>query len=158
MITLHELTAPTDLRRYPASAAPSTCLNLIGHGYAPIKSESVIYMLRPRTSTDAMRCALFVLVLIGSLGSAAAHAQEIVSFNSGDKVLEGLVYKPSGPGPFPAVVYHHGSAGGMLSKDAFDALDLVFVSHGWVFFGPFRRGQGLSAAADPYIRDQIATA
>jgi len=46
----------------------------------------------------------------------------------------------------------------MLSKEAFDALGPVFASHGWVFFGPYRRGQGLSAAAGPYIGDQIAAA
>jgi len=46
----------------------------------------------------------------------------------------------------------------MLSKQAFDALGPVFASHGWVFFGPYRRGQGLSASAGPYIGDQIAAA
>ena len=46
----------------------------------------------------------------------------------------------------------------MLSKDAFDALGPVFASRGWVFFGPYRRGQGLSASAGPYIGDQIAAA
>jgi carboxymethylenebutenolidase len=46
----------------------------------------------------------------------------------------------------------------MLSKEAFDALGPVFVSRGWVFFGPYRRGQGLSAAAGPYIRAQIDAA
>jgi len=46
----------------------------------------------------------------------------------------------------------------MLSKDAFDALGPVFAGRGWVFFGPFRRGQGLSASAGPYIGDQIAEA
>jgi hypothetical protein len=46
----------------------------------------------------------------------------------------------------------------MLSKQEFDALGPVFASHGWVFFGPYRRGQGLSAAAGPYIGDQIAAA
>lgn len=106
-----------------------------------------------------MRCMVFVsLMLVALVASAAAPAQEVVSFQSGDIVLRGLVYKPTGPGPFPAVLYNHGSAGGMLSKDAFDALGPVFVSHGWVFFGPFRRGQGLSASAGPYIRDQIASA
>ena len=34
----------------------------------------------------------------------------------------------------------------------------MFASHGWVFFGPYRRGQGLSASAGPYIGDQIAAA
>jgi dienelactone hydrolase len=46
----------------------------------------------------------------------------------------------------------------MLSASAFAALGPVFASHGWVFFGPYRRGQGLSAAAGPYIGDQIAAA
>lgn len=43
----------------------------------------------------------------------------------------------------------------MLSKQAFDVLGPVFASHGWVFFGPYRRGQGLSASAGPYIGDEI---
>jgi carboxymethylenebutenolidase len=51
-----------------------------------------------------------------------------------------------------------GRAPGMLSKEAFDALGPIFVSHGWVFFDPFRRGRGLSASAGPYIGDQIAAA
>src|SRR6202140_5818500 len=46
----------------------------------------------------------------------------------------------------------------MLRQQAFDALGPVFARHGWVFFGPYRRGQGLSASAGPYIGDQIDTA
>jgi dienelactone hydrolase len=46
----------------------------------------------------------------------------------------------------------------MLSASAFAALGPAFASHGWVFFGPYRRGQGLSATAGPYIGDQIAAA
>jgi carboxymethylenebutenolidase len=81
-----------------------------------------------------------------------------VAFPSGDITLHGVVYRPEGKGPFPAVVYNHGSAAGMLSKTAFEALGPLFASHGWVFFGPYRRGQGLSASAGPYIVDQIAAA
>jgi len=86
------------------------------------------------------------------------NAEDNVTFRSGDITLHGVVYRPEGAGPFPAVVYNHGSAGGMLSKLAFDALGPVFASHGWVFFGPYRRGQGLSASAGPYIGDQISEA
>jgi carboxymethylenebutenolidase len=68
------------------------------------------------------------------------------------------LYKPDGAGPFPAVVYNHGSAPGMLCQQAFEALGPIFVKRGWVFFGPYRRGQGLSAAAGPYIQDQIRAA
>jgi carboxymethylenebutenolidase len=85
-------------------------------------------------------------------------AAESVSFPSGSLTLHGVLYKPEGAGPFPAVVYNHGSAPGMLSKDAFEALGPVFASRGWVFFGPYRRGQGLSASAGPFIGDLIEAA
>jgi dipeptidyl aminopeptidase/acylaminoacyl peptidase len=41
---------------------------------------------------------------------------------------------------------------------AFDELGPVFTARGWVFFGPFRRGQGLSASAGPYVMDEIKRA
>src|SRR6476469_3125735 len=83
---------------------------------------------------------------------------EIVTLNVGDRTLHGMLYRPVGPGPFPGVLYNHGSAAGMLNNQAFDALGPLFVSRGWVFFAPYRRGQGLSASAGPYIGDEIAEA
>jgi hypothetical protein len=85
-------------------------------------------------------------------------AADIVTFPSGEITLHGVVYRPEGRGPFPAVVYNHGSAAGMLRREVFEAFGPVFASHGWVFFGPYRRGQGLSTSAGPYIGDQIAAA
>jgi len=101
--------------------------------------------------------------LLVSQERPSAHAPEeahgeIVSFPSGTLTLKGVVYRPEGKGPFPAVVYNHGSAGGMLSQSAFDSLGPVFARRRWVFFGPYRRGQGLSASAGPYIGDQISAA
>src|SRR5438128_7256493 len=101
---------------------------------------------------------LSLLALLLPAFSSALPKSEIVSFPSGKITLRGVLYKPQGTGPFPAVVYNHGSAAGMMSKQAFDALGPAFASHGWVFFGPYRRGQGLSASAGPYIGDQIAAA
>jgi carboxymethylenebutenolidase len=98
--------------------------------------------------------ALFFLLLFPLPPSPA----EVVSFPSGNLTLRGVVYKPQGAGPFPAVVYNHGSAPGMLSAEAFEALGPAFASRGWVFFGPYRRGQGLSASAGSYIGDEIAAA
>jgi carboxymethylenebutenolidase len=97
---------------------------------------------------------LFVLLLLPLVLSAS----ETITFPSGELTLHGVLYKPEGTGPFPAVIYNHGSAPGMMSQQAFAALGPVFSAHGWVFFGPYRRGQGLSAAAGPYIGDQIAAA
>src|ERR1700692_216391 len=98
------------------------------------------------------------LILLWLLPLPFLSGADDVAFPSGDITLHGVVYKPEGKGPFPAVVYNHGSAPGMLSKDAFEALGPAFARHGWVFFGPYRRGQGLSASAGPYIGDEITAA
>lgn len=94
---------------------------------------------------------IFILALLG-LGSPAAG---VITFPSGNLTLHGVLYKPAGKGPFPAVLYNHGSAPGMLSQEAFDRLGPLFVQRGWVFFAPWRRGQGLSADAGAYIGDEI---
>src|ERR1700681_1463475 len=59
---------------------------------------------------------------------------EIVSFPNGKLTLHGVIYKPEGAGPFPAIVYNHGSAPGMMSAQAFATLGPVFAGHGWLFF------------------------
>jgi dipeptidyl aminopeptidase/acylaminoacyl peptidase len=90
------------------------------------------------------------------LFSLLLPAAEVISFPSQALTLRGVLYKPQGTGPFPAIVYNHGSA--MDSSAASDALGPLFANRGWVFFMPHRRGQGLSASAGPYIRDEIAQA
>jgi carboxymethylenebutenolidase len=85
-------------------------------------------------------------------------AGEVVTFPSGPRTLHGVVHRPAGAGPFPAVLYNHGSAPGMEPVTAANALGPVFASHGWLFFMPFRRGQALSADAGPYIMDEIHAA
>jgi dipeptidyl aminopeptidase/acylaminoacyl peptidase len=92
------------------------------------------------------------------LSQLPVSAADEVSFSSGNLTLHGVLYKPEGTGPFPAVLYNHGSAPGMLSSEAFNALGPLFVGRGWVFFAPYRRGQGLSAAAGPYIGAEIDAA
>jgi carboxymethylenebutenolidase len=83
---------------------------------------------------------------------------EVVSFASGTLTLQGVLYKPKGGGPFPAVLFNHGSGPGLTSDELFQALGPRFVARGWVFFAPWRRGQGLSEAAGPYIMDDIKAA
>src|SRR5690242_4557548 len=101
--------------------------------------------------------ALTLLLLLPSPSSAAITA-ETITFQSGNLTLHGLLYRPEGAGPFPAVLYNHGSAPGMLSNEAFEAIAPVYVNRGWVFFAPYRRGQGLSASAGLFIGNQIAAA
>ena len=97
---------------------------------------------------------LLALLLQPQLASATP---EIVSFRE-NPTLRGVLYKPDGPGPFPGLIYNHGSAPGMLNQQAFEALGPLFARRGWVFFAPYRRGQGLSATAGPFIGDEIASA
>lgn len=110
----------------------------------------------------AMVLALWLIVGGEPRPSAAVQspspASETVAFDSGGRTLHGLLYKPAGPGPFPTVLYNHGSAPGMANTEAFDAIGPVLVAHGWAMFAPYRRGQGLSADAGPYIADEIAAA
>lgn len=89
---------------------------------------------------------------------APPSATEIVSFQNGDLILKGTLYKPEGEGPFPAFLFNHGSAPGRLNDQAFEEIGPRFRDRGWVFFAPYRRGQGLSASAGPFIGDEIAGA
>lgn len=61
--------------------------------------------------------------LVGTFGmtagvAAAAPEPEIVRFPGRDVTLSGLLFRPEGPGPFPAVVALHGCAG--LGKTGLD--------------------------------------
>ncbi len=66
---------------------------------------------------------------------------EIITFQSDGLTLKGQLYRPRGPGPFPAVVYNHGS-----EKNPVEFLGQVsfYTSHGYVLFTPHRRGHGMS--------------
>ena len=82
----------------------------------------------------------------------------VVKFPNGDLTLGGELYLPPGEGPFPIVLFNHGSAPGMANSQASAAIGPKFVEQGWAFFMPYRRGQGLSADQGPYIMDEIRNA
>ena len=42
-------------------------------------------------------------------GLSAPLTKQLITFNSRDLTLVGFLFKPEGPGPFPAVVWNHGS-------------------------------------------------
>jgi dienelactone hydrolase len=98
-----------------------------------------------------------------SLGiSAQIAAPQTVEIPSGNLHLKGYFWKPSGPGPFPAVLFNHGSGGADAAHtgefpitEAAERLAPLFVGHGYAFLFPFRRGQGLSADQAPFIQDVL---
>jgi carboxymethylenebutenolidase len=79
---------------------------------------------------------------------------ERVTFKSGDLVLEGFLYKPRVQGPFPALVWNHGSEQDPdpPAMQEFPGIASVFVPQGYIVFAPVRRGQGKSQGL--YIVDQ----
>lgn len=110
-----------------------------------------------------------LLAAILLLGTPLALAQSveigsatIVEFPSGKLQLKGYLWKPAGHGPFPAILFSHGSGSpdawhtsGMTMADAAEELGSVFVKHGYAFLFPCRRGQGLSADQGRFIQDVL---
>jgi carboxymethylenebutenolidase len=106
------------------------------------------------------RALLFIagLLLLLVVFPADAPAQSPpapveVTFSSGSLVLHGFLYKPEGQGPFPAVLWNHGSERrpGWLPEVA-----PLFLSKGYVFFIPHRRGHGRSPG--DYVMDLLERA
>jgi dienelactone hydrolase len=65
--------------------------------------------------------------------------------------LEGFLFKPAGDGPFPALIWNHGSEQYPDQAAQFPGIASVFVPAGYVVFAPVRRGQGESQGV--YILD-----
>lgn len=95
---------------------------------------------------------LVLLTLLSGALSVQSQPQE-VTFPSGKLQLHGFLWKPNGPGPFPAVLWNHGSEKYPGSEPELAAF---YTSHFFVFFAPHRRGQGRSPG--DYIQDQVMQA
>jgi carboxymethylenebutenolidase len=66
---------------------------------------------------------------------------DTVSITSAGLRLTALVWRPATDGPYPAVLFNHGSG---CDADGADRLGPLFAGHGYAFFYLFRRGHGLS--------------
>jgi carboxymethylenebutenolidase len=84
--------------------------------------------------------------------------RETVIVPSGKLRLKAFLWKPSGPGRFPAVLFCHGSGGadanhtaGLPMTEAAEKIAPLFLKHGYAFLYLFRRGQGLSADQGPFM-------
>jgi carboxymethylenebutenolidase len=108
-----------------------------------------------------------ILAFLFALTSAAlgidqqvSDAPETVVVPSGKLRLKAFLWKPTEPGPFPAVLFCHGSGdadvghiAGLPITDAAERLAPLFLKHGYAFLYLFRRGQGLSADQGPFMQD-----
>ena len=111
--------------------------------------------------------AFAVAILVASVatiaeGQAARGGPDTVVVHSGPVTLRGLLWRPNGRGPFPAILLNHGSGRsreelerlGPYERQA-DTLGPVFARHGYVFLFLFRRGVGLSTAHDTNAVDLL---
>jgi carboxymethylenebutenolidase len=103
---------------------------------------------------------VITIVLVLACGSSEyLHGQDFVSpetlsVRSGTLILTALLWHPSGPGPFPALIFSHGNYASTSRPGSIDSLfgpitlisslGPLFARNGYLFLVPFRRGVGLS--------------
>lgn len=112
------------------------------------------------------RVLLLSLALASSLAVRAegqvSGEPDTVMVQSGALKLRALLWRPKGRGPFPAVLFNHGSGTTLERQSAQSAaVGAAFARHGYVLLFVFRRGSGLSAdqgtsAADLMDRELAA--
>ncbi len=107
---------------------------------------------------------LLILALTAGIGAVAQSPSEpaTVEIHNGSVTLHALLWRPSGKGPFPAVLLNHGSVRTreqLKQLGPYEAqapiLGPVFARHGYVFLYLFRRGVGLSADAGTAVVDLL---
>jgi dienelactone hydrolase len=105
-----------------------------------------------------MRTVLVALLFLPTAAQAAGP--ELVTYGSVDgDALHGFVYRPAGKGPFPAVIWNHGSD---PRPGWVEPLGDFYSRNGYVFFVPHRHGHGRSPGAyigdlEARVRRQAAT-
>ena len=111
-----------------------------------------------------VRLILLIVVLVsltaGWTAAQTAGAQpDTVTIRSGALTLRALLWRPAGRGPFPAVLFNHGSgpADAALGTPRM-ALGPLFVRHGYIFLFLFRRGAGLSVGQGTNSYDRMRQA
>jgi len=94
----------------------------------------------------------FACIAAGQSKPETAQPEE-VTFRSGKLELHGFLWKPQGSGPFPAILWNHGSE---KLPGTQPTLAAFYTAHNYVFFVPHRRGQGRSPG--DYIENLVAMA
>ena len=106
-----------------------------------------------RISTIAAVGLLLLSVRVAMPQPVSAFAAERVVVPSGTLRLTGLLWKPAGSRPFPAVLFNHGGRTNDLARA--EVLGPLFAKHGYAFLYLFRRGYGPSADQGEYMWDSL---
>jgi dienelactone hydrolase len=104
--------------------------------------------------------AVAALTLFAGAAGQRPTAAQAIDIRSGGLTLRAQVWHASGSGPFPAVLFNHGSYGGddPLPADASETLGPLFARHGYVFLWLHRQGIGLSSGQGTSDGDQMSRA
>jgi dienelactone hydrolase len=104
--------------------------------------------------------AVAALASLAEAGGQPRVSPELLGVRSGGLTLRAQVWRPSGKGPFPAVLFNHGSysTGDALPRSSPETLGAVFARHGYVFLWLHRQGIGLSRGQGTADGDQFARA
>ena len=104
-----------------------------------------------------MRARVLLPVIAASVCAFAAQRgpfnKQRVTFQSGNLTLVGYAYHPDGAGPFPTIIWNHGSEPNPGGGPQFDSVAAMFVPAGFAVFAPIRRGQ--SDSQGEYIMNAI---
>ena len=71
----------------------------------------------------------------------SADDPEIVGFSSGSLTLRGELFLPEGKGPFPVILYNHGSAPKMLNSQASAIIGPMFQKGMGIFYALSHRAR-----------------
>ncbi len=94
--------------------------------------------------SDILGVAILSSALIAtgtrSLAQQAPFNKQRVTVKNDGLALAAYVYKPDGNGPFPTVIWNHGSEANPGGGPQFDSVAKIFVPAGFAVFATVRRG------------------
>lgn len=121
--------------------------------FAPLRIERQVWAalnFRASARESAWMYSAIVAIALAAAGlrsgPTAIPEPATLIVPSGDLKLRALVWRPAGSGPFPAVLFNHGSysTADEMPESEPRTLGSVFARHGYVFMFLFRQGIGLS--------------
>src|SRR5262245_26657712 len=109
--------------------------------------------MRTRVLASVVVLGTCLAVPVQAQPATPTYSKERVTFKSAGYTLVGFLFKPGGAGPFPGLLWNHGSEKNPDSAPQFDAVAAIFVPAGYAVFAPVRRGHGESEG--PYIEAEL---
>jgi carboxymethylenebutenolidase len=108
----------------------------------------------------ALSAGIVSLSALPSVVDQNAASPQVIDIESGALTLRAQLWRPPGSGPFPAVLFNHGSytSGDPVSPGDPENIGSVFARHNYVFLWLHRQGTGLSKDRGTSDGDQMMRA